>query len=75
MIMSIKTTRCSSHVHQVRMGAHAGETGLRKYQVARMVHQRFKDRQGPPEGSIQLHGKRQPKVHLINRQDGGDREW
>lgn len=33
MIMSIKTTRCSSHAYQVRMGAHAGETGLRKYQV------------------------------------------
>lgn len=26
------------------MGAHAGETGLRNYQVARMVHQKFKDK-------------------------------
>lgn len=26
------------------MGAHAGETGLRKYQMARMVHQKFKDK-------------------------------
>lgn len=41
--------------------AYNEETSLRKYQVTWMVHQKFKDKEGPLESFTQLHCKRSQK--------------
>lgn len=41
--------------------AYNGETGLRKYEVTWMVHQKFKDKQSLLESFTQLHCKRSQK--------------